>query len=124
MEPFATIDHVENAWRPLTPAEQQVAQQLVHYASTMLRAQFSGLDDRIVTGKLSRDLVELAVVQMVRRAMQNPTRVRSESIDDYTVTYEQARAELEVTDAEARLLRPAGGRRPHVGSVRLTRGLR
>lgn len=124
MGSFATSFDVADVWRPLSDAEQSVADTLASYASTLLRGRFADLDDRIADGSLNSDLAQLAVVQMVIRVLRNADFVRSESIDDYSVTYatETLSGELEITGAEAALLAPTPTRAA-AGSFRVTPGL-
>lgn len=120
MTAFADINDVEDTWlgAPLTTAQQAVADRLVVYASALVRARFANIDTRIAAGTLDPALARLAVVQMVIRVLRNPELVRSKSIDDYTVTYaeEGLAAELEITNAETRLLRSRTVKR--VGIIR------
>lgn len=70
-EPFATVEDLEEAWRPLTPAEATRADKLIQYASRILRQRISGIDERIAAGTLSALDAEMVVVAMVKRAMIN-----------------------------------------------------
>lgn len=125
MADFATIYHVEDTWRRLTDPEKKTAQALLGYASEMLRATFTDIDDRIAAGKLSPGLARLAVVQMVKRVLANPDGVRQESIDDHSVTYDidVARQGLRITDSEVRLVRSLPAGRSSAGTIRTTPGL-
>lgn len=111
MPPFAEPQDVANAWRPLTAAEESVATTLIGYASSILRGRFPDVDQRVADGKLSADIPQLAVVNMVIRVLRNPDGVRSESIDDYSISYSDVTlAGLELTAAEVALLAPSGAK--------------
>jgi hypothetical protein len=70
--PFATSADVAARWRPLTAAEQTVADTLVGDASALIRARFPGIDASIAAGNLDPDIVKMVVAGMVKRALVAP----------------------------------------------------
>lgn len=112
MADFATHADVANAWRTLTAAEQGVATAKLGYASRIVRANVPTVDARIASGALDSDLVRDVVVEMVLRHLRNPDGKRSEQLDDYAYTRDQALSagEIFLTDLELGMLRgPAHG---------------
>lgn len=65
--PFATSGDVADRWRPLTPAEETVAETLVIDASALLRQRFPGID-----GQVDADILTMVVAGMVKRALIAP----------------------------------------------------
>lgn len=89
MNPFAEASDLEAIWRPLTPAEKIVAEGLIAQASMQLRARIPNIDALIAadaTG-MKAELAIAAVVNAVKRVMQNPEGWLSESeaYDDFKV---------------------------------------
>jgi hypothetical protein len=76
MEPFATVDDVESVWRPLTDAEKVVADGLLVQASAKLRARVPNIDARVADSELVAALAKIAVVNAVKRVLQNPEATR------------------------------------------------
>lgn len=109
--PFAAAADLAARWRPLSDAEQTVAETLLGDASEILRTHVPDLDARLASGELRRALVVQVVTAMVRRAMANPggATSRTHSIDDWTQTerYDAAREGLYVGADELALLSPA-----------------
>jgi hypothetical protein len=70
--PFASHEDVEYRWRPLTPAEQDIADVLAEDASAVIRARFPGIDAQITSGAVDADVVTLVAAGMVKRAMIAP----------------------------------------------------
>jgi hypothetical protein len=68
-DPFASPDDVAARWRPLTPTEVDQATALLQDASVLIRAQYPGIDDQIVSGQLDSDAVLAVAANMVKRAM-------------------------------------------------------
>lgn len=68
-DPFATHTDVEARWRPLSDAEDAIADQLAIDASDMIRERWSDIDTRITNGVMSADSVKRVVAYMVKRAM-------------------------------------------------------
>lgn len=89
MNPFAEVTDLEAIWRPLTTAEKIVAEGLIAQASTQLRARIPNIDAIIAadTTGMKAELAKNAVVNAVKRVMQNPDGWLSESeaYDDYKV---------------------------------------
>lgn len=72
MTAFATYEDVEARWRPLSTAEQGVADLLAEDASAMIRERWPDVDDRISAGSLAESSVIRIVANMVKRAMISP----------------------------------------------------
>lgn len=116
MADFATYQDVEGLWRPLTADEQTVATNLLRFASAIIRSKFPAIDDRIAAGDLDGDLATVVAAEMVKRRLQNPSGLRSESVDDYSFTRDQEHSAggLYLTDDEVTLL---SGRRVRSFSI-------
>lgn len=69
MSSFATSDDLEIRWRPLTPTERDAADELLGDASAILRAECSGIDERIGDGRLDPAVPRMVVCAMVKRSM-------------------------------------------------------
>lgn len=72
MTAFATPDDVAARWRPLTSAEQTVAQTLLNDASMLIRARFPGIDAQAASGQVDPDALAAVTAGMVKRAMVAP----------------------------------------------------
>lgn len=83
MEPFAVAADVAAVWRPLTAEEQAVATALLEQASALLRAQVANIDALVAASPLKAALAKAAVVNAVKRVMNNPDGLLQEQIDDY-----------------------------------------
>lgn len=70
-DPFATHTDVEARWRPLSAAEDAVADLLAQDASDMIRERWADIDQRITSGAIAADTLTRIVAQMVKRAMIN-----------------------------------------------------
>jgi hypothetical protein len=68
-EPFATVQDVEDRWRPLSDAEVIVTETLLDDASDLIRSRWSDVDARVTSGSLTTTAVRRVVVGMVKRAM-------------------------------------------------------
>lgn len=115
----ATTTDVENRWRPLTAAEVNVVDTLLGDAWSILTARRPTLEADITAGTVSEANVVRILANMVLRVMKNPEGKRSETIDDYSYTRDNALSagELHVTDAELADITPEGFKRSK--SVRL-----
>jgi hypothetical protein len=129
-DPFATPTDVAAVWRPLSDAEEAVAATLLSYASTLVRVNVPGIDDRITAGTLDADLPKMVVVGMVKGAMDRPAGAKSltETTGPYTrsITYAEAVTSglLGLSAADLALLTPASDLpAAPVGSIRLSPGL-
>lgn len=71
-DPFADAGDVAARWRPLTDAEQTVANTLVADASSLIRARFPGIDDQVASGQVDANVLTMVVAGMVKRAMVAP----------------------------------------------------
>lgn len=72
-DPFASPYDVAVRWRPLTAAEESVAEVLVFDASTLIRQRFPGIDGQVTSGAVDPDILTMVVAGMVKRAMLSPT---------------------------------------------------
>ncbi|HYH11731.1 MAG TPA: Gp19/Gp15/Gp42 family protein, partial [Thermomicrobiales bacterium] len=79
-----TVAELEARWRPLTPAEAEVAQALLDDAWAILTLRLPTLEQRMDAQEVSTGAVIAVVSAMVLRVMRNPDGKISESIDDYT----------------------------------------
>lgn len=106
--PFATVQELEDAWRPLSDAEQTPAATRLAQASRIIRHRFSTIDDRITAGDLDPDLVADVAISMVIRYLRNPDGDRQVSFEDYSTTKDSAAAsgDLCLTDEELDTLSP------------------
>jgi hypothetical protein len=90
----ATTADVEARWRPLSAQETTNAETFLDDAWLMLRRHFTRLGVDLETeiaadDDLSADVVRVEVAAVLR-VMKNPDGKRSESIDDYAWTRDQA----------------------------------
>lgn len=69
---FANYQDVAARWRPLTTAEESVADVLAMDASALIRARFPGIDAQVANGSVDADVLTMVVAGMVRRAMIAP----------------------------------------------------
>lgn len=72
MEPLAVPSDIEAVWRPLTAAETVVATGLIAQASLALRLRVPGVDALITGNELLTAAATAAVVNAVKRVLQNP----------------------------------------------------
>lgn len=72
MADFATVEQLEESWRPLSDVEEARATALLARASRKIRARWSDVDDRITAGTLDADAVADVVLEMVQSAMTTP----------------------------------------------------
>lgn len=85
--PFATSDDVAARWRPLSPAELQVADVLAGDASSLIRARFPGIDAQVVAGSIDANVLAMVVSGMVKRALIAPAdgiASQSETVGPYS----------------------------------------
>lgn len=118
-QPYAIPQDVADLFRPLSDAEGSTVEALLAHASTMLRARFPHLDDRIAAGTLDAGQPMVAVVNMVLRVVRNPAGLRSETVGPMTRVFDSSQAAglLAVTDAETALLSTSSSSSP-VGTIR------
>lgn len=69
---FANTLDVAARWRPLTPAEESVADALLVDASLLIRARFPGIDAQVASGAVDSNVLVAVVSGMVKRAMIAP----------------------------------------------------
>lgn len=72
MEPFAVPGDIEAVWRPLSATEAVVAEGLIDQASVALRLRVPGIDALIAGNELLTAAAKAAVVNAVKRVLQNP----------------------------------------------------
>lgn len=106
MSALATVADVEAVWRPLSSAEQGVAQAWLDRASALVRASVQNIDTRVAMDDNYRQLAAGVVVDMALRVLKNPEGKRQESIDDYSWTRDNsvAAGNLYLADDELSLL--------------------
>lgn len=106
MSALATVADVEAVWRPLSSAEQGVAQAWLDRASALVRASVQNVDTRVAMDDNYRQLAAGVVVDMALRVLKNPEGKRQESIDDYSWTRDNsvAAGNLYLADDELSLL--------------------
>jgi hypothetical protein len=106
--PFAVTADVARLWRPLTNAENALADALLIFASNMVRARIPTVDERIADARVSRALVRDVVASMVKRVLINPEGWKSQTVGPFTGQADPnaAAGYLYLTDAEAALLQP------------------
>lgn len=119
--PFAAVGDVAAQYGSMTTAEESLAGWLLRAASNMVRARQPSIDQQIAAGRVSQDLVALAVTNMVLRVMRNPSGLRSETVGPFSRAYDTSVAAglLVFTDDEAQLISPAGAElaRPAIGQM-------
>lgn len=71
-DPFATAADVAARWRPLTSAEETVADALLIDASLLIRARFPGIDGEVTSGQVDPAVLVAVTANMVKRAMIAP----------------------------------------------------
>jgi|SRR5690625_396333 len=96
MEPFATVEDLNNLWRPLKPDEQIRAEELLKVVSNRLRQEADrvGKDiDKMIEekGEVYEDVVKSVTVDIVARTLmtstdKEPMTQYSESALGYTVS--------------------------------------
>ena len=96
MEPFATVEDLNNLWRPLKPEEQIRAEELLKVVSNRLRQEADrvGKDiDKMIEqkGEVYEDVVKSVTVDIVARTLmtstdKEPMTQYSESALGYTVS--------------------------------------
>ena len=106
----ATVQEVENRWRPLTPDERMVAETLLDDAWALLKHHVPTLEARLDAdpAELDAALVRPVLVAAVQRVLRNPDGVRQQSAQDYSVTHDNVTASgvLVFSDDEIDLLAP------------------
>jgi Phage protein Gp19/Gp15/Gp42 len=115
----ATIDDVEARFRPLTPAEQVVAETFLDDAWWLLLGRLPNLEANLDAGTVSTENAVRVVASMVVRVLRNPDGKVEESIDDYRYRRDAlvSSGALHVTDDELADLTPGDFRRSR--SVRM-----
>lgn len=106
-EVYATVDDVRGAWeRPIPSSREPYVQGRLNAAHRLLRGKAPGLDARVASGVLDRDLVKDVIVEMVLRVLRNPSGFRSETDGDYSYSRDTqvASGRLVVTDDDLETL--------------------
>lgn len=116
---LAVVSDVEDRWRPLSTDEQNRASVLISDASSLLRAEFPGIDTTIDTGGLDAAVVAAIVANMVKRAMIAPSDGISQESEtagpfSHSQSYSNPMGNVFLTMAERTLIL---GRRPKAASV-------
>lgn len=105
MADFATVEDLRGRLlgRDLTADEEVKAPALLADASAIMRGRFPTLDSNAPATAVG------VCCAMVLRVLQNPTGLRSQTIDDYSYTIDSARSagELYLSDQEEEQLRGA-----------------
>lgn len=120
---WVTFDDVLDRWvGEDRPTDLGVVGTLVADAETVIAARFPGIADRITDGVLPVDRVKLVVSRMVTRAIRNPegVRTRQEGTGPFSgsVTFGGDNpGDMWLTNEEADLLGPDGGRRQRAFTV-------
>lgn len=124
MAPFATSEDVAAQWRPLTDDQVLIVDELLDYASAILRQRVGLIDDRLADGTLDPVLVRGVAVAMVLRVMRNPDGIRQRTAGAVSVTFDDARAAgIDPTPSELSMLAPRRAGRGAPRSARLCPGL-
>ncbi|WP_432845980.1 Gp19/Gp15/Gp42 family protein [Amycolatopsis sp. CA-161197] len=94
-----------------TEAEQARADQLIRYASAIMRKRLAdlgaNLDTGLATGAIEADLAESVCVDVVTQAITVKQGVKSEAHPEYTIVFQDAAdAGLDLTDRQIELLTP------------------
>lgn len=75
MQPFATVQQLEDFWRPLSSDEQTRAASLLELSSNRLRLKARGLNvdlDAEAEDEVFASVLQSVVLESVKRAMQAP----------------------------------------------------
>ena len=122
---------IEARWRPLSPAEDEVAFTLLQDAETKLNAYRPVLPAAVADGRVPERIVVDVLVDMVQRVLRNPDVIRAQNISSdgsigltYGMGEDTVRANMRLQVTTEHLeaidvaLRAAGGAK-RVGSARL-----
>lgn len=127
-EPLAKPEDLEGIWRPLSATETTVAENLLRYASLMVRNRVPRLQEWIDDGAVHPDLVKLAVVLVVKRVMMNPEAARQRSLtagpftENITIDSALSSGALYVSDADLAVFLPASPTGTKIGTARVQPG--
>lgn len=104
--PIADVADVRARYEaPVSTADEPRVAQLLADAELRLRAEVPNLDDRMALGKLSEELVVLALCDMVTRVLRNPGGYTSQTVGSLSFSVQAAGSgRTEVTPAERWLL--------------------
>lgn len=104
-----TVDDVDERLGSL-PVDESVVDALLADAWTLILANVSTVEERLDDETLSIDVVKLVECAMVIRVLRNPEGLKTERVDDYSYTRDEAIAAgaLYISDAEIALLAAPG----------------
>lgn len=105
---YATIEDVENRWRPLVGIELTNATAWLDDASAIIRSRVANVADRITADADYAALVTGITAEVVVRRLRNPQGKRSEQIDDYSYTLASVSPGLFLTKDEVADLTSTG----------------
>lgn len=86
--PLAAIGDVAGQYGTFTPAQESLTGWLLRAASKMVRARFPNIDAQLAASTLDRDVVALAVTNMVLRVLRNPGGLRSETVGPFSRSWD------------------------------------
>ncbi len=109
MSVYATVDDLAKKY-PLPSGRLVEAGVYLEEAQALLLRLVPGLADGISAGTVSLVLVRKVLTDAVKRVMETPSGIQSQTVGPETVTYVSNRSVREVmfTDAELALLTPPG----------------
>lgn len=118
--PFATIEDLRKHWPDLPAELETTATTKLAEASLIIRGLYPGIDQRIASGRLDADVVNLVVCQMVATALKRELKApesdnvqqQSWTAGPYTqaMTFRLQEAELFLSGLHKKLL-SGGGKR-------------
>lgn len=96
-----------------TAAETARAEQLIRYASAIMRKRLAdvgaNLDAGLAAGTIERDLAESVCFDVVTQAITVKRGIKSEAHPEYTIVFQDAtEAGLDLSDRQIELLTPTG----------------
>lgn len=126
-DPLTDPATVAGMWRPLTPAETPIAQNLIEVASAIIRRSFPLIDQWVTAGTLDPVIAGYVITEMIKAAVEAGSRPAaaksmSESIGPYaeSVTFDNSAASrLIFTDDLAALIAPPTGASTKVRTLTL-----
>lgn len=124
--PFAYSDDVAARWRPLSTAEQAIADVRCEDASVVIRARFPGIDSQVEGGTVDQAAVRMVCANMAIRAMVAPNdgvSQESETVGPFgrSQTYANPLRNVFLTAADITAILgyiPAGGTHSYTNTTR------
>lgn len=107
---LASPQDVADRWRPLSTDEVSLAAALLGDASSIVRAQYPGIDASITSGALPADNVTAVVAGMVKRAMilgdNEGVKSDTQTVGPFSLSrqYQSAVSSLAINDTDALLI--------------------